>query len=177
MGREPIRMNSEKEKKSKENETLTHPIGQTKKSNQDLNSIGEQGTKKTVKPHPQTLTLIPKSDEIRAQEPKKPKGEEGKGVAYLAVVHTGARGKERAGRGHCSPGSGHRGAAARPLDGGALTRWGTRTPARGPATAPGLAAPLIRLARSRSVSSLRLREERKAAKRERRERKAGGEWR
>ena len=72
-------MNSEKEKKSKENETLTHPIGQTKKSNQDLNSIGEQGTKKTVKPHPQTLTLIPKSDEIRAQELKKLKGEEGEG--------------------------------------------------------------------------------------------------
>jgi len=38
-----------------------------------------------------------------------------------------------------SPGSGHRGAAARPLDGGALTRWGARTPARGPETAPGLA--------------------------------------
>ena len=70
-------MNSEKEKKSKENETLTHPIGQTKKNKQDLNPIGEQGKKKTVKPHPQTLTLIPKSDEIRAQEPKKPKGEEG----------------------------------------------------------------------------------------------------
>ena len=46
-----------------------------------------------------TLTLIGKSDEIQAQEPKKPKGEEGKGVAYLAVVHAGAWGKERAGRG------------------------------------------------------------------------------
>ena len=57
------------------------------------------GKKKTVKPHPQTLTLIPKSDEIRAQEPKKPKGEEGKGVAYLTVVHAGAWGKERAGWG------------------------------------------------------------------------------
>ena len=34
-------------------------------------------------------------------------------------------------------------AVARPLDGGALTRWGTRTPARGPATAPW---PLHRLA-------------------------------
>ena len=37
-------------------------------------------------------------------------------------------------------------AAARPLDGGALTRWGTRTPARGPATAPWLTAPPFSLA-------------------------------
>ena len=37
------------------------------------------GKKKTVKPHPQTLTLTPKSDEIRSQEPKKPKGEEEEG--------------------------------------------------------------------------------------------------
>jgi hypothetical protein len=29
-----------------------------------------------------------------------------------------------------------RGATARPLDGGVLTRWGARAPARGPATAP-----------------------------------------
>jgi len=76
------------------------------------------------------------------------KRKRGKGVAYLAVVqrccHADARGKERAGRGHCSPGSGHRGAVARPLDSGALTRWGMRTPARGLATAPGLAAPLLR---------------------------------
>ena len=61
------------------------------------------GKKKTVKSHPQTLTLIPKSDEIQAQEPKKPKGEKGKGMAYLAVVHAGARGKESDGAGaRCS---------------------------------------------------------------------------
>ena len=48
---------------------------------------------------------------------------------------------------------GQGGAAARPLDGGVLTRRGARAPARGPATAPWLAA------HSRSVSSqwLRLR--------------------
>ena len=33
-------------------------------------------------------------------------------------------------------GLGQGGAAARPLDGGVLTRWGARAPARGPATAP-----------------------------------------
>jgi len=84
-------------------------------------------------------------------------------MAYLAVVHAGARGggEERAGRGHCSPGSGHRGAAARPLDVSALTRWGTRTPARGPATAPGLAAPLFRpLARSVTAAAALRKEER-----------------
>ena len=32
---------------------------------------------------------------------------------------------------------GQKGTVAKPLDGGALTRWGARTPARGPATAPG----------------------------------------
>ena len=70
-------------------------------------------------------------------------------------------GKERAGRGHCSPGSGHRGAAARPLDDGALTRWGTRTPARGLATAPGLATPLFRpLARSVTAAAALRKEER-----------------
>ena len=37
-----------------------------------------------------------------------------------------------------SPGLGQGGTAAKPLDGGALTRWGARTPARGPATAPWL---------------------------------------
>jgi len=45
-------------------------------------------------------------------------------------------------------GLGQKGTVARPLDGGALTRWGARMPARGPATAPGLAA------RSRRQSSL-----------------------
>jgi len=75
-------------------------------------------------------------------------------------------GEERAGWGHCAPGSGHRGAAARPLDGVALTRWGTRTPARGPATT--LCSLLHRL-RSLSVAlaSLLCEERRgRAAKRE-----------
>ena len=50
-------------------------------------------------------------------------------------------------------GLGHRGAVARPLDGGVLTRWGARTPARGPATAPGL------VARSRSLGCAQLKRE------------------
>ena len=50
---------------------------------------------------------------------------------------------------------------ARPLDGGALTRWGTRTPVRGPAMAPGLAAPLFRpLARSVTAAAALRKEER-----------------
>ena len=49
---------------------------------------------------------------------------------------------QRAGRRRPSTGrnlsldSGQRGATARPLDGNVLTRWGARTPARGPTTAP-----------------------------------------
>jgi len=74
------------------------------------------------------------------------KEKRGKGVAYLAVVH------RRAGKRKGPPGgtahreSGHRGAAARPLDDDVLTRWGTRTPARGPAMAPWLTAPPFSLA-------------------------------
>ena len=75
-------------------------------------------------------------------------------MAYLAVKEPTARGEKKAElRGCCSLDSGHTGAAARLLDGGALTRWGARTPARGPTTAPGLSAPLFR----RLVAWLRLR--------------------
>jgi len=35
-----------------------------------------------------------------------------------------------------SPAQEKKGAVARPLDGGVLTRWGARAPARGPATVP-----------------------------------------
>jgi len=41
-------------------------------------------------------------------------------------------------------GLGKGGTAARPLDGGVLTRWGARAPTRGPATAPCLAPPSAR---------------------------------
>ena len=51
---------------------------------------------------------------------------------------TPARGEEKGRLGALLAGTGHRGAAARPLDGGALTRWGARTPARGPAMVPWL---------------------------------------
>ena len=67
-------------------------------------------------------------------------------MAYLAVKEPTARGEKKAElRGCCSLDSGHKGAAARPLDDGALTRWGARTPVRGPATVPGLSAPLFHL--------------------------------
>ena len=77
--------------------------------------------------------------------------------------------KGRAGGGLFA-GLGQGGTMARPLDGGVLTRRGARAPARGPATAPWLAAPPRSLAR---LSSPRLREEWRAAKRERAAKK---EW-
>jgi len=89
--------------------------------------------------------------------PRRKKGKEKReraDLAYLAVKEPTARGEKKAElRGCCSLDSGHTGATARPLDGGALTRWGARMPARGPATAPGLSAPLFR----RLVAWLRLR--------------------
>ena len=54
-------------------------------------------------------------------------------AALLPRRRTGRR-RPSAGR-SLSPDSGQRGAAARLLDGSVLTRWGARTPARGPTTA------------------------------------------
>jgi len=80
-------------------------------------------------------------------------------------------GEERPNRGCCSPGSAKGGTAARLLDGGVLTRWGARAPARGPATAPwSLHRPL-----AHSVSSLSLLvtlREKRAALRDKEEREA-----
>ena len=77
-------------------------------------------------------------------------------------------------------GLGQGGAAARPLDGGVLTRRGARAPARGPATAPWLAAPpfhslavLLSVVRS-GAESLRCGRERSGERR--RERAAKKEW-
>ena len=73
-------------------------------------------------------------------------------------------------------GLGQGGAAARPLDGGVLTRWGARAPARGPATAPWTLHRLARLACPRSLSSrscAALRKERR--QRENEERESGEE--
>ena len=62
-----------------------------------------------------------------------------------AVLLPRRRARRRKGRaGELLVGLGQGGTAARPLNGGALTRWGARTPARGPATAPWLPAPLLR---------------------------------
>jgi len=60
-------------------------------------------------------------------------------AVHWANRFTGEGEEDRAGKFFAELGQG--GTAARPLDDGALTRWGTRTPARGPATAPWLAAP------------------------------------
>ena len=78
-------------------------------------------------------------------------------------------GEEEPSRGQLLAGLGQGGAAARPLDGGVLTRWGARTPARGPATAPCLPAPLPALALGVSLwwSCCAEEKERRVAKRER----------
>ena len=71
-------------------------------------------------------------------------GKKGKGwptSPLRSAIASSACGEKRAEPGSLLIGLGQGGAAARPLDGGGLTRWGTRTPARGPATAPWLAAP------------------------------------
>jgi len=60
--------------------------------------------------------------------------------------------------------------AARPLDGGALTRWGARTQARGPAAVPWMPASLHHSLSSGSVP-MRLRRESKRERRERRRKK------
>ena len=66
------------------------------------------------------------------------------------------------------------GTAARPLDGGVLTRWGARAPARGPTTAPrSLHRPLAHSVSSRSLL-VTLREKR-AALRDKEERKVENE--
>ena len=120
----------------------------------------------------QTLTLIGKSDEIRTNESKE-RGRKGRGwptSPSRGTAVTPARGEKKGGPELRSPGSGHRGAAARPLDGGALTRWGARTSARGPATAPGLAARSRR--RSLSLGAAVLRREERAVRRRERERES-----
>ena len=65
--------------------------------------------------------------------------------------------KKKTESGCYSPGFGQWGAAARPLDGGVLTRWGARASARGPATAPWLprSSALISRPRCLAVDALR----------------------
>jgi len=61
-----------------------------------------------------------------------------------------------------SPAREKKGAAARPLDGGVLTRWGARAPARWPATAPWLCRSSL-AARSVALASLLCEERRERA--------------
>ena len=80
-----------------------------------------------------------KTDEIRTKESKE-RGRKVRGwptSPLRGTTVTPARGEEKGRLGALLAGTGHNGAAVKPLDGGALTRWGARTPARGPATAPG----------------------------------------
>jgi len=66
---------------------------------------------------------------------------EGEKETNLAVCRDGpspAREKKGRAGGQLLAGLGQGGAAPKPLDGGVLTRWGARAPARGPATAPWL---------------------------------------
>ena len=62
-------------------------------------------------------------------------------------------------------GLGQGGAAARPLDGGVLTRWGARAPARGPATASWIARSTAFESLSVALASLLCEERRERAKR------------
>ena len=66
-------------------------------------------------------------------------------------------GEEEPSRGQLLARLGQEGAAARPLDGGVLTRWGARASARGPATAPWLprSSALISRPRCLAVDALR----------------------
>jgi len=80
-----------------------------------------------------------KTDEIRTKESKE-RGRKVRGwptSPLRGTTVTPAPGEKKGRPGLCSLGSGHRGAAARPLDVGALTRWGACTPARGLEMAPG----------------------------------------
>ena len=79
-----------------------------------------------------------KSEKNRKEDPNRRRKGEGE-EAYIAAAPrcrlVGARARALA-----------KGAAARPLDGSALTRWGARSPARGPAMAPSrLLASLVSL--------------------------------
>ena len=69
-------------------------------------------------------------------------------------------------RGSWLAGLGQGSAAARPLNGGVLTRWGARAPARGPATAPKL-APVFLARGCSAVTVSAAAEKRQAARRER----------
>ena len=109
--------------------------------------------KKTNQKKSETLTLDPDSDELRKEKESKeiqiglnrkenqePNRRRGKGErTYLAVRRDGpspAREKKGRAGGQLLAGLSHGGAAARPLDGGVLTRWGARAPARRPTTVP-----------------------------------------
>ena len=99
----------------------------------------------------ETLTLdpipIPKS--VQSEHKREPNlmGKKGKGWStspLRSAIASSAHGEKRAEPGSLLAGLSQGGAAARPLDGGALTRWGARTPTRGAATAPWLPAHSLR---------------------------------
>jgi len=91
-------------------------------------------------PNPNPIPHI-SSDKRRTTKSKRTRGRrKGREKKPTRTGFSPAREKKcRAGQ--LLAGLGQGGAAARPLDGGVLTRRGARAPARGPATAPWLAAP------------------------------------
>ena len=138
------------------------------------------GEDKQCLTRPGTLTLTsipipnPKSDRSEKKRKKKnQRKEKWEGEKAPTLPCAGEtlrrRWRRRPSRGICSPGLGQRSAAARPLDGGALTRWGARMPARGPAMVPWLLSSLT----ARSVVLAALRKERR--QRENEERESGEE--
>ena len=134
-----------------ENLTLTLESSGKRKEREP---ISNRGKRKQWPSQTLTLTLIGKSDEIRTNESKE-RGRKGRGWPTSPLRGTAvmpARGEEKGRLGALLAGTGHNGAVVRPLDGGALTRCGARTQARGPATAPGLAACSRRGLLARSVT-------------------------
>jgi len=135
-----FRMNSEKEKKRKiqrreEPNPRSIRMSKKRKENLTLDPFGCQRKEK-------------EEQQIREKKRKNPNPNHRANPPFAGV------GEEEPSRGQLLAGLGQGGAAARPLDGGVLTRWGARALARGPATAPWS---LHRLARSRFAARCSLR--------------------
>ena len=123
-------MNSEKKRKKIQIGSIRSP-----KENQRRKETKTKERRRTV----QTLIPITGSDKRNEIQIGEERGEKGTDLPRRAseCPCIGAREEEPSrpftGAGEEELGQG--GAAARPLDGGVLTRWGARAPARGPATA------------------------------------------
>ena len=159
-----IRMNSEKKKKDHKDksEKMTGRIPNPRSiTNSEKKRKNPKRRRTGVGTRTLTLTLFPTSVRIREAQPnRKELGERRRNPPKPDLRR---RGRRKAEPGQLLAGLGKRGTAARPLDGGVLTRWGARAPARGPATAPCLTPPSTRSpTRSRRwLGCARLRRERR----------------